>query len=510
MTEPDQIEFTERIRRPILSGGVARAGMVLGAALLFVVGVMSAMGASPSPSTGADPSAGASGAPADPNGTRPNGDHKFGFGPGFGGLGSFGGRGFGIGFGGVTITAINGSNLSLKTDDGWTRTITVTSDTTITRAGTTIAVSDLKVGDEIALPQDRQDDGTYTVTEIRVVLPSVAGQVTAVDGRPSPSSGSTARRRRSMSMPARRTHRRGDGSRRSPTSRSAPSSSRRAPSGPTDRSTPRRPRAASVEASAAAAMARAPASRVTRRRTPRRHPPRRRADAFSRGHSTRRSVRTAASFDSHEPLRRERFHGDRREGPTSRPGGPAMSDPTRDDVHDELSHVLTPTQAPTPTEAPTPRPGVFPQACPAPPWTRWRRPCRLAAGRGPGLGLHGRDRRLTGGGQAAAASGSPPSAANAVPVDTALQASGDLTAVVAAATPSVVTITVDTQAKGRFSPFSVPATGVGSGVILSADGYILTNRHVVAGSTSLSVELEDGTPVPGDASSTRPATTTSP
>jgi hypothetical protein len=183
MTDPDQIEFNERIRRPILSGGVARAGMVLGAALLFVVGVMSAMGASPSPSTGAEPSAGASGTPADPNGTQPDGtkdgDHKFGFGPGFG---RFGGPEFGVGLGGVTITAINGSNLSLKTDDGWTRTIAVTSATTITRAGTTIAVSDLKVGDEIAFRQDRQDDGTYTITQIRVVLPTVAGQVTKVDG----------------------------------------------------------------------------------------------------------------------------------------------------------------------------------------------------------------------------------------------------------------------------------------------------------------------------------------
>ena len=71
-------------------------------------------------------------------------------------------------------------------------------------------------------------------------------------------------------------------------------------------------------------------------------------------------------------------------------------------------------------------------------------------------------------------------------------ATADLTEVVAAATPSVVTITADTVAGGRFTPFSVPTTGVGSGIILSADGYILTNRHVVADSSSLTVELEDG------------------
>lgn len=73
-------------------------------------------------------------------------------------------------------------------------------------------------------------------------------------------------------------------------------------------------------------------------------------------------------------------------------------------------------------------------------------------------------------------------------------AATDLTAMVAATTPSVVTITSQTQASGgRLSPFSVPATGVGSGVILTANGYVLTNRHVVADSNALTVTLDDGT-----------------
>jgi serine protease Do len=38
----------------------------------------------------------------------------------------------------------------------------------------------------------------------------------------------------------------------------------------------------------------------------------------------------------------------------------------------------------------------------------------------------------------------------------------------------------------------VPGTGVGSGVIVSSDGFILTNRHVVEGATSLTVTLHDG------------------
>ena len=190
MTEPEPTEFNERIHRPILSRGAARGGSVLGSALLFAVGVMSVMGASPTPSTGADPSAapsaGASAAPTDPNVGPMNGGPMNG-GPMMGGRGfGFGrgdmGPGIGIGSRGVTITAIDGSNLSLKTDDGWTRTIAVASDTTITRAGKTITVADLKVGDEISFHEDRQTDGTYKITDVHLVVPTVFGQVTKVDG----------------------------------------------------------------------------------------------------------------------------------------------------------------------------------------------------------------------------------------------------------------------------------------------------------------------------------------
>jgi S1-C subfamily serine protease len=72
----------------------------------------------------------------------------------------------------------------------------------------------------------------------------------------------------------------------------------------------------------------------------------------------------------------------------------------------------------------------------------------------------------------------------------------DITAVVAAARESVVTITADGLSSNRFSPFQVPTTGVGSGVILTTDGYILTNRHVVRGSQSLTVAFADGTELP--------------
>ena len=67
---------------------------------------------------------------------------------------------------------------------------------------------------------------------------------------------------------------------------------------------------------------------------------------------------------------------------------------------------------------------------------------------------------------------------------------------VAAAKASVVTITADGMTTDRFSPFGQPTRGIGSGIVLTADGYILTNRHVTENSTSLSVEMSDGTTYP--------------
>lgn len=93
-----------------------------------------------------------------------------------------GGRGLRHGFGGITITAINGSNISLETVDGWTRTITVDAGTEYTKAADTIALSDLAVGDEIRFRQTLEDDGTWTIDQVAVILPHAGGQVTAVNG----------------------------------------------------------------------------------------------------------------------------------------------------------------------------------------------------------------------------------------------------------------------------------------------------------------------------------------
>jgi S1-C subfamily serine protease len=67
----------------------------------------------------------------------------------------------------------------------------------------------------------------------------------------------------------------------------------------------------------------------------------------------------------------------------------------------------------------------------------------------------------------------------------------DITAVVASARDSVVTLT--SQISNARGPFGGTATGVGTGIVLTADGFALTNRHVVEGSTSLTATMADGT-----------------
>ena len=66
--------------------------------------------------------------------------------------------------------------------------------------------------------------------------------------------------------------------------------------------------------------------------------------------------------------------------------------------------------------------------------------------------------------------------------------------VAAKAGPAVVKIS--TEGVDETNP-SIDQTGVGSGVIFDSNGWILTNRHVVAGSNRLTVELNDGTTYEG-------------
>lgn len=175
MTEPTETRFSRRLDGPPL----LRIGVVIGALLVLLASAALTMGASPAPSTGASPGSATSAAAAMNPFPGGRGD---GFQMGAGGLD---GRGHGMGvrgFGEITITAVSGSNLSLKTEDGWTRTIAATSSTTIAKGGKTVAVGDLAVGDRIVFMQTRNNDGSFSITSIQVVLPRVGGKVTVKSG----------------------------------------------------------------------------------------------------------------------------------------------------------------------------------------------------------------------------------------------------------------------------------------------------------------------------------------
>jgi serine protease Do len=67
----------------------------------------------------------------------------------------------------------------------------------------------------------------------------------------------------------------------------------------------------------------------------------------------------------------------------------------------------------------------------------------------------------------------------------------DVSAVASKVGPSVVSIVTKEQAQTIRGAQTLE--GAGSGIIISKDGYILTNKHVVSGSTQLSVITSDGT-----------------
>lgn len=71
----------------------------------------------------------------------------------------------------------------------------------------------------------------------------------------------------------------------------------------------------------------------------------------------------------------------------------------------------------------------------------------------------------------------------------------DLADVVDQTLPSVVEIFTETkQVSGRFREYVTE--GAGSGVVLTEDGYIVTNRHVIDGAGSVQVRLNDGRTYP--------------
>jgi serine protease DegQ len=83
------------------------------------------------------------------------------------------------------------------------------------------------------------------------------------------------------------------------------------------------------------------------------------------------------------------------------------------------------------------------------------------------------------------------------------------------AMPSVVSVYAVQAVRRRqpinpFWPFGAPEEdrggGLGSGVLMSADGYVLTNNHVVQGAGAVAVEVGEGTPAKAEVVGTDPET----
>ena len=165
-TATDQVAFSSRTAGPRRR----RVALIASGALVLAVGaVATSMAASPAPSAspatnGTVPAPFAAAEPWLDEGVVDLEHGRFGV----------------QGFREITISAISGSNVTLETEDGWTRTIAVTDAVDLTKGGQDIALSDLAVGDQVRFRQSRHDDGTYTVTAIAVVVPSVRGTVSDV------------------------------------------------------------------------------------------------------------------------------------------------------------------------------------------------------------------------------------------------------------------------------------------------------------------------------------------
>lgn len=70
---------------------------------------------------------------------------------------------------------------------------------------------------------------------------------------------------------------------------------------------------------------------------------------------------------------------------------------------------------------------------------------------------------------------------------------GSIASIANAVSKSVVSIVTSTDQKSFFSNETTSQTAAGTGFILSSDGYVATNKHVVSGANKIGVILDDGT-----------------
>lgn len=69
---------------------------------------------------------------------------------------------------------------------------------------------------------------------------------------------------------------------------------------------------------------------------------------------------------------------------------------------------------------------------------------------------------------------------------------GSIADVAASVTPAVVSVTTETRTVGYFGQ-DTTSSAAGTGMIVTSDGYVITNKHVVDGASNISVVMDDGT-----------------
>ncbi len=93
---------------------------------------------------------------------------------------------------------------------------------------------------------------------------------------------------------------------------------------------------------------------------------------------------------------------------------------------------------------------------------------------------------------------SAPASGAAIPAGVSANLETQITQSVEGVGPAVVTVVGTVSGRATFWGMTQDTQSSGSGIIISADGYVLTNNHVVEGAQKLSVILADGSSLPAD------------